>query len=319
MHHGDDSDLVLISSHRLHFESIQYCTERPATLGLQCARSRATELQMFPQRPFHSYAQNLEDIVLWRALHEVKQGRYIDIGACDPRVDSVSRGFYEQGWRGVHFEPVQAFAESIRHDRPDETVHEVALSDESGQLEFFVSPNEGLSTGVPSHAKPGAKPSRVPSRTLASFASELGDSPVHWMKIDVEGMEAAVIQGWDSRVLRPWVVLIEATKPNSTEQTHSEWEHMVLAAGYRFALFDGLNRFYVAEEHKNLLPLISIPANIFDFMAGCRMEAWRSYCAPQSWDSHPAAQSPLAKRRFNRGFFRDIASRLGLRARSRST
>ena len=48
-----------------------------------------------------SYAQNFEDVMLWRALKHVERGFYIDIGAQDPVVDSVSLAFYEQGWRGV--------------------------------------------------------------------------------------------------------------------------------------------------------------------------------------------------------------------------
>jgi|SRR5262245_3315890 len=55
-----------------------------------------------------SYAQNFEDIILWRALKHVEKGFYIDIGAQDPVVDSVSLAFYEKGWRGVHVEPVPA-------------------------------------------------------------------------------------------------------------------------------------------------------------------------------------------------------------------
>ena len=42
---------------------------------------------------FLSYAQNFEDVLLWRALHDVERGRYIDIGAQDPEFDSVSFAF----------------------------------------------------------------------------------------------------------------------------------------------------------------------------------------------------------------------------------
>ena len=43
------------------------------------------------------------------------------------------------------------------------------------------------------------------------------------------------------------------------------WEHLVLGAGYRFCLFDGLSRFYVAEEKADELgPLLQTPANILD-------------------------------------------------------
>lgn len=52
-----------------------------------------------------SYAQNFEDVRLWRAFSDVTAGRYLDIGTQDPVQDSVSLAFYERGWRGVHVEP----------------------------------------------------------------------------------------------------------------------------------------------------------------------------------------------------------------------
>ena len=42
-----------------------------------------------------SYAQNFEDVILWRALKHVEAGRYIDIGANDPEKDSVTKVFYD--------------------------------------------------------------------------------------------------------------------------------------------------------------------------------------------------------------------------------
>ena len=52
---------------------------------------------------------------------------------------------------------------------------------------------------------------------------------------------------------RPWILVIEATKPNSQISNHLEWEDLVLAKGYLFAYSDGLNRFYLAKEHEELL------------------------------------------------------------------
>lgn len=78
----------------------------------------------------------------------MQHGCYIDVGAHDPRCKSVSRGFYERGWRGVHFEPNPAYAEKIRRDRPDEVVHEVALSNREGTVRFVVTNASGMSTGA---------------------------------------------------------------------------------------------------------------------------------------------------------------------------
>ena len=43
---------------------------------------------------FVSYAQNYEDVMLWRALKHVKKGFYVDVGANDPKFDSVTQAFY---------------------------------------------------------------------------------------------------------------------------------------------------------------------------------------------------------------------------------
>ena len=59
---------------------------------------------------FVSYAQNFEDIMLYRALKHVQSGFYIDIGAYDPVIHSVSLAFYERGWRGIHVEPNPHYA-----------------------------------------------------------------------------------------------------------------------------------------------------------------------------------------------------------------
>jgi hypothetical protein len=53
--------------------------------------------------PFVSYAQNQEDVVLARALRpDDREGFWVDVGAGDPVLDSVTASFAERGWRGVN-------------------------------------------------------------------------------------------------------------------------------------------------------------------------------------------------------------------------
>lgn len=72
--------------------------------------------------PLISYAKNFEDVTLWRALRNVGNGTYIDIGVQDPVIDSVSLAFYERGWRGLHVTPDSRHAEMLQAARPDEIV-----------------------------------------------------------------------------------------------------------------------------------------------------------------------------------------------------
>jgi len=219
-----------------------------------------------------SYAQNFEDVILWRALKHVNRGFYIDIGAHDPVVDSVSLAFYEKGWRGVHVEPTAAYAEKLRQARPDETVIQAAIGMKSGTIPFWEFDN-GLSTGDPTiaamHKRDNRKSVRidVPCMPMSTLLSNHSDRDIHWLKIDVEGMERAVIQSWPPAKTRPWIVVVESTKPNSPEPTFANWEPVLVALGYEFVYFDGLNRFYVSREQLELKRHFGPGPNYFDDFA----------------------------------------------------
>jgi FkbM family methyltransferase len=218
--------------------------------------------------PLTSYAQNFEDVLLWRALGHVSPGFYVDVGAHHPRIDSVSQLFHEHGWRGIHIEPSPQYAALLRAQRSGDEVIEAALSAERGHAVFHEVTDTGLSTlaqtAMELASTRGFKVVDRMVRTMLLDDVLSGiDGPVHWLKIDVEGFEKAVIEGWTNEV-RPWVLLIESTQPGSRTEAHEEWEPLVLAKGYQFVWFDGLNRFYVHADHAELSKHLRTPPNVFD-------------------------------------------------------
>jgi FkbM family methyltransferase len=232
---------------------------------------------------FVSYGQNNEDVVLWRALRHVAAGHYVEVGANDPELDSVTRAFYDHGWSGVTVEPVPQFAALHREQRSRDLQIEAAVTSAPGpEVVLHMFTDTGLSTLVDSisdqHATVGlqAEDVTVPTARLDDLlaATGWGHSDIQFMLIDVEGAEADVLSTVDLSVWRPWVLVIEATVPTSTagsdlrpESTADAWEPAVLAAGYEFCLFDGVSRFYVAKEHSELRPLLSYPACALDDFA----------------------------------------------------
>jgi FkbM family methyltransferase len=217
-----------------------------------------------------SYAQNFEDVILRRALGHVKEGFYIDVGAQHPRIDSVSRSFYEAGWRGFHVEPVPQYIKLLQEDRPDERVFACALGVKEGQSEFFQIDETGLSTAIEAiameHVKHDfdVKKNVVEQKNLKFLFDCVDKKNIHWLKIDVEGAEELVLRGWKQHPARPWIVVIESTKPLSEEPSFMLWEPLLRGRGYRMAYFDGLNRFYLHKTHLDLLPAFSHGPCVFD-------------------------------------------------------
>ena len=97
-------------------------------------------------------------------------------------------------------------------------------------------------------------PCRIVERpvvTLAALCAAEGVSRIDLLKIDVEGAEGEVLAGADFSRWRPRLILAETVSPGSPPGA-PDWEAALLSRGYRFALFDGLNRFYVAAEETAL-------------------------------------------------------------------
>jgi hypothetical protein len=99
---------------------------------------------------------------------------------------------------------------------------------------------------------------------LRYIFEKYNDRIIHWLKIDVEGLEKEVLESWEDSLARPWVLIIESTKPSTNEESFQDWESIVLSKGYKFSYFDGLNRFYVHDAHQDLVKHFSVPPNVFD-------------------------------------------------------
>lgn len=221
---------------------------------------------------FISYSQNFEDVLLHRAFGNVEAGTYIDVGAGDPVIDSVTKAFYDTGWSGINIEPLPRFFERLVAQRERDANLAVVLSDHEGMNTFFaVEGYEELSTTVPEIAAGYVDSGRaiveftVPSRTLASVCEELAPETIHFLKVDVEGAELSVLLGADFRRFRPKIVIVEVVSFGNTSSEEPEWNALLVNADYSSVYFDGLNRFYVADEHlEELAPCFEVPVNVRD-------------------------------------------------------
>ena len=219
-----------------------------------------------------SYTPNFEDVLLQRCFRDVRNGFYVDVGAHHPTNASVTRWFYDQGWSGINIEPGEGI-EALRAERPRDINLAAAVADFDGETTFWVhAANPGtssLSESVPPAVAERAgeiRPITVTVTTLQSVLDRYAhDRHIHFLKIDAEGAEDAIVRSTDWARFRPEVIVIESTEPYTNNRRQENWQDLLKSSKYEFAYFDGVNDFWVRKESNHLLRAFSLPVNVLDF------------------------------------------------------
>src|SRR5665213_1734784 len=152
---------------------------------------------------YASYAQLQEDLALYCAFKDVRKGFYIDVGAQHPVEHSVTKFFYERGWSGINVEPVWRWFNMIVKDRPRDINLRLAAGASHGEVLFHELLDTGLSTVVKryaeKHKQAGFKCRSyvVPACRLDDICARYVTGEIHFLKIDAEGAERAILEGCD--------------------------------------------------------------------------------------------------------------------------
>jgi len=209
-----------------------------------------------------SYAQNREDIILGGFFNNKKDGFYVDVGANHPTIHSVTKRFYDMGWTGINIEPNRHLFDLLKLERPRDRNLNTGISDKPGSLILRAyTKADGLSTFskemqndyVKSKDKitDEYKDYKVYVVTLKDIFEENKVKTINFMKIDVEGFEYEVIKSNDWNKYRPEVICIEAN------HILKDWTKLLQDFKYTRVFFDGLNDYYVANEHKEIISRFS--------------------------------------------------------------
>lgn len=140
---------------------------------------------------------------------QVSRGVMIDVGA---QFGESFAPFAVMGWKVVAFEPDpnprKRAAIAARKTTSVEVLH-IAVSNEVGEVPFFVSPEStGVSTINP-FLESHEKVTRVATDTLANILQARQIEQVDFLKIDTEGHDLFVLKGLDWDSVKPHAVLCE--------------------------------------------------------------------------------------------------------------
>lgn len=208
-----------------------------------------------------SYAHpgDMEDVILYHVLHDVSDIFYIDVGSNDPWSYSVTKMFYDKGAHGINIDPLPEMIALCEADRPRDINLCIGCGAERSKTQLYIQGalTGGGSTTVSSNCKEDGrrtiKIDIIPIRDICEkYIPDDTREGIHFLKVDVEGAEKGVLDGADFVRYRPWIVVMESTLPNTDIPSYMEWEGILLSLNYHFAFSHGVNRYYVADEKKEL-------------------------------------------------------------------
>jgi FkbM family methyltransferase len=177
------------------------------------------------------YSQGYEELIVRDFFADAWRGRFVDVGAGHYRHHSTTY-FLERhrSWRGLAVDANAEYAEDYRRFRPRTTFVTAFVGDvDGGEADFAIARNPLFSSGVlPLPPDAVARRVRVPRRTLHRILEERRWDRIDFLSLDVEGAEAAVLDGLDLRRHRPALVCVEVDKPGKARIVER-----LRAAGYR--------------------------------------------------------------------------------------
>lgn len=244
-----------------------------------------------------SFAQNFEDVRLWRALKDWPHRFYVDVGAAHPRELSVTHFFYRRGWRGINIEPGPRYGALVAQRERDINCR-VAIGMKSGSGLFHVHhqhPDLSTAQTPPSEESIARSysPQTVRFTTLAELLEEHApNQPIAFLKVDVEGSEHDVLKSNDWSRFAPTIVLVESIAPDNRKAAFEAWEPLLLAEGYEWAYDDGINRFYVHHSASQLKDSLQQPVTALD---GYMPHMWLTFNADE-WRKHREEREMLMQR-----------------------
>ena len=169
-------------------------------------------------------------------------GLILDIGA---NIGFHTCALARRGNEVMAFEPLKAnlvrLEGNVKLNRLSKVrIERCALSNRSGEVDIFVPPGWGLSTGAARLGNPGGwdLAETIPMQLLDDF--QLRD--VSLIKIDVEGHEIEVLRGFDIARWKPRLILLEDHVGNLSKHRY------LLGAGYRIIRRYENNGWYVPRE-----------------------------------------------------------------------
>ncbi|MBP9682970.1 MAG: FkbM family methyltransferase [Bacteriovorax sp.] len=183
------------------------------------------------------------------------KGKFVDVGANDGIIGSMTYELENQGWSGILIEPNPKLAQHLKLVRTS-PVFQNAISSNEGELDFYIVEGPGNLHGLSrfhytqefgNHViKSGGAVHKtaVQVRKISNIMNEAENlDHVDFLKIDVEGHEHEVLKSFDFVKFRPALIVTEDNFKDSDKSVR----RFLHSKGYAVIARDRINYWFAPK------------------------------------------------------------------------
>ena len=180
-------------------------------------------------------------MILQRVFGQRKDGFFVDVGAHHPFRYSNTYLFYKKGWRGINIDATPGSMRAFNKYRPDDINLEVAVSQTSSGLYFYLFDDHAYNTFDADAAEKaqlaGAKfleKVNIASRSLKHILNEhlTKNKKIDFLSVDVEGFDLEVLKSNDWIRYKPGYILVECLDTSLPEISEDSTNIYLISLGY---------------------------------------------------------------------------------------
>jgi len=169
-----------------------------------------------------SYSESGEDMIVQSLLRRlgIWRTRYIDVGASHPFFGNNTALLYRKGSSGINIEPNPVYYRALVKHRKRDINLNAGVLDYSGEAEFYILADSGLSTLLKAEAERRAKEQHIPILKVLKvkvytlnevFARYGAANPPRFVSLDTEGADERILRSFDFSTWSPLVICCETT------------------------------------------------------------------------------------------------------------
>lgn len=196
-------------------------------------------------------------MMLAALLTQFEKGFYVDVGAYHPVKYSNTYHFYKKGWTGINIDAAPGSMTEFRKIRPRDTNIEVAISETPGMLTYYYqgagsSMNTFSTEYLEQYKVAGlvAKELKIEAKRLENILEQYaGNNYIHFMSVDVEGLEISVLKSNNWKKFRPYVIVLESYEHMNDENNYDlEIRDFMSDKGYRLMTKTMTSIFFIRDD-----------------------------------------------------------------------